>query len=92
MAVDAKAIGAGLHPLLADVGVAEVEFKGQCGRMLWYPSADLDSATLVIEAVRPGKIAIGSGGGESAEIRTYDTNIAIAMLRDQEGWLRGKTR
>jgi hypothetical protein len=88
MAVDAEFAGASPHPFLADVGVVLVELNGQPGRILWYPAADLDSATLVIEAVLPGRLSIGNGSGDLAEIPVYETNMAVAMLRDQEAWLR----
>jgi hypothetical protein len=89
MAVDSGFAGAAPHPFLADVGVALVELNGQAGRIIWYPAAELDTATLVIEAVRPNRLSIGNGSGELAEIPAYESNMAIAMLRDQETWLRG---
>jgi hypothetical protein len=77
------------HPFLADVGVVLVELNGQAGRIIWYPADELDSATLVIEAVLPGRLSIGNGSGDLSEFPVYETNMAIAMLRDQEAWLRG---
>lgn len=84
----AGVVGAELHPELPDVGVTLAEFNGQAGRMLWYPAGDLDSAAIVVEAIKPSKISIGSGDGESIEIAPYDVNITIAMLVDQRTWLR----
>lgn len=76
------------HPDLPDVGVTLAEFNGQAGRMIWYPAGDLDSASIVVEAIKPSKISIGSGSGDAIEIQAFDANIAIAMIRDQERWLR----
>lgn len=80
--------GSDLHADIPDVGVRTETVDGVPTQTLWYPAADLFSATVVVTATRPGSITIGNAADEPASVRTYEVNVTMSMVRCAETWLR----